>query len=595
MNKNADTQAESSEKTLDANVNRSRLKWSLPFLAAFLPIVLLSVYSFQISSNSVTSLVQEENVSAAGNLAQLLIQDIKQNVKLAHAISAIPGTTQAVETRDELAINTRLKALMVSNPQVHRAFIVDTEGILWGEFPKATDAYGTNYADRTWFRSVRDHRRPYISGMYIRPQFPDDPVVALAVPIQKKEEFLGVLVFEYRVKHLSKWLMNVRLGISGHMLLVDQHASLVAHPQVNVGRTLYKGYMNNEKIEQALEGSMHTSEYIDPETEIEMIATFLPISMGDHMWVVIAQQPKAEAFALLDEVKWNLSVVGGVLTLFTLFMVVSLARMSAKVAKLAAELGLKNQALKDFTSIVSHQLKAPITAMRWNLEMILAGDYGEISDELREIVQQLHEVNISNYHLVLDILNVSRLDRGVVNVDLAPLTLQEVADRAIRDYTDAAKHANLYLKVEGDAKDSKVMVDLEKCAESVTNAISNAIKYTEKGGITITLTERDGMGVIDVTDTGMGMNQEMVDKLFTREGVKKSNSGAESSSGLGLYIAKNFMEMQGGDVTVTSKEGEGTTFTYTLKLATEKDIAEYEKNKDKKNDDEDPVHAPPSK
>lgn len=267
------------------------------------------------------------------------------------------------------------------------------------------------------------------------------------------------------------------------------------------------------------------------------------------------------------------------MTLFTLMMIIALARMGGRIVRLNQELGYKNQALKDFTSIVSHQLKAPITAMRWNLEMILDGDYGEISPDLRGIVEDLHGVNISNYHLVMEILNISRLDRGVVEVKMNPLPLVEVAQRAIRDYTEAAKRAGLYLTVKG-GEDIFVMTDVEKTAESITNAISNAIKYTKKGGITVELSKKDGMGVIKVSDTGDGMPPEMIEKLFSRTGVKKSNTGAESSSGLGLFIAKNFMQMQGGDVTVSSKVGKGTTFTYTLPLASEKDIEDFTSKKD---------------
>lgn len=556
------------ESRLQKQVRASRLKWSMPILAMFMPIVFLSVYSLQIASHSVQSLVEEENISASGNLAQLIMQDIKQNVRLAHAISSIPGTINAVATGDEVALRTRLKALMVSNPQVHRAFVVDAEGKLWSEFPTAEGAYGSNFADRSWFRSVHMDARPYVSGLYIRPQFPDEPVVAIAVPIRKNGEFLGALAFEYRVKHLSKWLKNVRLGIRGHMYLLDQHGSLIAHPTIPVGHTLVKEYMGIEAIEKAHKGQLHTSEYVDPKMNEEMIASFLPITVGRNMWVVVAQQPKVDAFALLNEVKKNLSVAGGVLTLFTLIMVSALARMGGRVLRL-------NQALKDFTSIVSHQLKAPITAMRWNLEMMLDGDYGKLSPDLREIISEMHKVNISNYHLVMDILNISRLDRGVVAVDLTPLPLKDIAERAMRDYITAAQKAGLSLTVEGDG-DIIVMTDLEKTAESVTNAISNAIKYTKKGGITIVLSQKDGFGVIEVRDTGEGMPKAMLEKLFTRDGVKKSNSGAESSSGLGLYIAKSFMQMQGGDVVVSSKVGTGTSFTYTLKLATDKEAKEAE-------------------
>ncbi len=113
-----------------------------------------------------------------------------------------------------------------------------------------------------------------------------------------------------------------------------------------------------------------------------------------------------------------------------------------------------------------------------------------------------------------------------------------------------------------------------------STSISNAIKYTKKGGITVRLYEKEGMGVIEVSDTGEGMSPKMLETLFSRSGIKKSNTDAENSSGLGLYIAKNFMQMQGGDITVTSKVGKGTTFAYTLKLATEKNIENFKTHKD---------------
>ena len=540
-------------------------KWLLPFMAVFLPILLLAGYSLRIATQSVETLVQEENTSAAGNLTQLLTQDVRQGVKLAHAVASIPGTVSAVKSRDELAVRTRLKAIMVSNPQLHRAFVTGTGGFLWSEFPTAQGAYGTSYGDWTWFTSVRDTKKPYISGMYIRPQYPEEPVVAIAVPILSKGEFLGVLVFEYRVKNLSDWLGNIRLGISGHMLLLDQHGSLVAHPTAPVGGALHLEYSHVSEVQQAQSGKMHTTRYIDPMINKEMVATFVPIAVGENMWVAIAQQPTEEAFFLLNQVRSNLAIAGGILTLFTLIMVIALARMSAKTVRLNKELAFKNQALKDFTSIVSHQLKAPITAMRWSLEMVLDGDYGDLTEELRKVMEGLQQINVSNYRLVMDILNVSRLDRGVVALDLKPVSVAELVERATRDYRQAAEHSGLYLKVEHE-KEYMVMADLEKAAEAITNSISNALKYTKKGGITVKTHIENKSMIIEVSDTGEGMSPDMVASLFSRSGVKKTNTSAESSSGLGLYIAKQFMQMQGGDVTVASVEGKGTTFTYTLKL-----------------------------
>lgn len=572
---NTNKQPKTAEVQLDRKVRRSTLKWGFPFLAVFVPIVLLSLYSFRIASESVEKLVEDENISSAQNLAQLLTHDINQNLKLARAVAAIPGTISAVQSKDEFSLRTRMKALMVSNPQMHRAFIVNSGGVLWTEFPTASGAYGTNFADSDWFREVRRHKRPAISNVYIRPQFPDDPVIALAAPVAIEGEDHGIIVFEYALKSLNKWLQNIELGIDGHMFVVDHRGSVAAHPRINVKDGLFRGYAFTEPVKQALAGKLVTTEYEDIYANQEMIATVVPVSIGRHIWAIVAQQPKQEAFALLNQMKFNLSIAGAILTLFTLIVVIAIASVSAKNVRLNEELNQINQSLKDFTSIVSHQLKAPITAMRWNLESILDGDYGEISDDLRETIETLYDVNKSNYTLILDILNVSRLDRGVVAVTVKPLPLTDVIDRSIRDYKDAAEKAGLYLKVEGDTSPT-VMVDLEKAAESITNALSNAIKYTPKGGITIKCSVKDGMAVIDVIDTGKGMDKEMLANLFSRDGVKKANSGAESSSGLGLYIAKEFMQKQGGDVTVSSKVGKGSTFTYTLKIATEKDIREAE-------------------
>jgi len=560
------------ENTLQSEVRTHRLKWSLPFLAAFLPIVLLSFYSFQLSSNSVRSLVEEENISAAESLAQLLVQDLRQNTKLAYAVASIPGTIAATEQKDEFSMRTRLKAIIVSNPKLHRAFVVDTDGKLWSEFPTAEGAYDSSYRDWAWFQEVKKYDRPYISGLYIRPQFPEKPVIAIATPIFVDGEMRSVLVFESEVQHISKWLENIALGANGSIVLLDQDGALVAHPDVEVGYVIDRSYTGNESLDSAHKGLLQTTEYTDPAIDVEMVATFLPIAMGNHLWVAIAQQPKAEAFALLNEVKRNLGVVGGLMTFLTFIMIGALARISAKNVLLNRSLEQKNQTMKDFTSIVSHQLKAPITAMKWNIEAVLDGDYGEISPELKELMETLYGVNKSNYTLVMDILNVSRLDRGVVTIERSVVSLRDIAERAIRDYTAAAKKAGLYLKITEEEKDIMVLADLEKVAESITNSISNAIKYTKSGGITVNLSRNNGMGIVIVTDTGDGMSPEMIQNLFSRSGVKKGNTSAESSSGLGLFIARQFMKLQKGDITVSSEVGKGTTFTYTLEEAIQKDI-----------------------
>ena len=565
-----------------------KLKWALPFLAVFFPIALLSFYTYSVASRSVRDLVDSENVAATGNLSQLLTQHTKQTATLLQAFAAVPGTQKAVAEKDEFTITTRLKALTVSYPQIERAYITDAKGNALGVYPQsslvmrtASGTYGQDLSRTDWYKNVMQTRKSYISGVF---QSIDNgsSAIAFATPVIYLEtgEILGVVVFEYPTEQIKQWLNNIDLSHGGNIFIVDHTATLVAHPDTQkkqkpqysdvISRTNGKhfaGYRHLEVMEKALAGSLHVSEYTDPLSGKEMIAAFLPLAIGSNIWVVVAQQPTELAYKELRRVSLNISLVGGVLTLFTLFMSFALAKMSRRNIKLNEDLEERNLLLKDLTSFVSHQLKAPVTAVSWILENIFDGDYGDVPKQLNEPLGELQDVNKSNYRLITNILNVSRIDRGVIDVECKKILLGDVAERTVRDYLEAAKKVGLYLKIEGN-NHTEIFVDLEKTAEAITNAISNAIKYTKSGGITLRLSKDEKFGIISVEDTGEGMPPEMLEKLFSRDQVHGANTAAANSSGLGLYIAKNFIEMQGGEVLVESELGKGSTFIYKLPLYT---------------------------
>ena len=177
--------------------------------------------------------------------------------------------------------------------------------------------------------------------------------------------------------------------------------------------------------------------------------------------------------------------------------------------------------------------------MRWSMESLLDGDSGEMAGGVYKEIEKLYTVVIQNGALINDILNVSRLDRGVIEVQLTPSSLSEIADRAIRDYKVPAEKAKLKLMIANPDLAITVIADAEKLAEAVSNAVSNAIKHTKTGGITLTLRSDETFGYIDVTDTGEGMPPEILTHLFDRTGVKGSNTDSAQSTGLGLFIARH--------------------------------------------------------
>lgn len=673
---------------------KQTVKWSLPFLAAFLPIVLISVFSYRIASDSVRDLLKTEHESATANLSHLLMEDLREGMNLVTAVASIPGTVEAVQRKDAFTMRSRLKAVTVSYPQVDRAYVVYPDGILWEEHPTTETPRGLDLSHTEWYEQMSKNWKPYASGMYRR-SVRDNAAIALAAPIKDAEGVvLGILVFEYPTTQIVQWLQNISLSHGGYLLLVDHKGNLVAHPSSQKGDPLYSRYGELQPVQHALNGQIHMEEYRDPLYQTQVVASFLPITVGGNIWVIIAQQPTVLAYTELKNVSINIGLVGGIMTLFTLMMVVAVARIDSRNVFLNNSLTLLNQELRevasivhysndaiigltldgvitswnssaenmygykakemigksivhmipdekreelerileklqkgvgtegfetlrlhedgtvipvsitispvddgdetiiaassidrditerkeveqmknDFISFVSHQLKAPVTAMRWLLEEILDGDFGEVTPALQNVLRDMEGINASNHNLISDILNVSRIDRGVIAMDIKPVLLSSIIEKAARDYHAAAKKKGLTLTIDNSEDEILVLADAEKMAESISNAISNAIKHTETGGISITAFEEDGYGVVEVEDTGTGMPLEILEKLFTRDQILGGNANPERSAGLGLYIAQKFMVMQNGDISARSIEGRGSTFVYRIPLSENQNI-----------------------
>jgi PAS domain S-box-containing protein len=222
----------------------------------------------------------------------------------------------------------------------------------------------------------------------------------------------------------------------------------------------------------------------------------------------------------------------------------------------------------DFVSLVSHQLKTPVVGIKLGIENMLGGLTGELTDKQKRYLQEMYEICSRSHRLVADLLNVSRIERGVLSVDIEPVKLREIVDLALRDYQKDIKKKGLALKLEEVDEGIVVLADVDKMVEALSNVINNAVKFTGKGSITIRITDEITMegkyGIVEVRDTGTGMSDKVLNNLFTKEKVLNGPPIAGGGVGIGLYITKNFMKAQKGDVTATSVVGEGSTFALSV-------------------------------
>jgi PAS domain S-box-containing protein len=220
----------------------------------------------------------------------------------------------------------------------------------------------------------------------------------------------------------------------------------------------------------------------------------------------------------------------------------------------------------DFLSVASHQLRTPLGSMRWNLEMLLGGDLGEVSEEIQAIAKQIYDGNMRMIGLVNDLLDVSRIDQGRVMDNPIAVDLGQVIEETILEIEPLTMAKRVKVSSSIDKNAPQLTLDKKRIREVVENLISNAVKYNKVDGtVIVTLTSDSEKIEIVIADSGMGIPKKDMGKLFSKffraeNAVRSETEG----TGLGLYVVRKFVENWGGSLTVESEEGQGSKFTVRL-------------------------------
>ena len=220
----------------------------------------------------------------------------------------------------------------------------------------------------------------------------------------------------------------------------------------------------------------------------------------------------------------------------------------------------------DFVSLVSHQMKTPVAGILGCIDNLLAGLAGPITPQQKEYLLIMKEISQRNFRNISDLLNISRLERGIVEANLKLQNLKAVIAGVVREYHIQIAQKGLALELEGWSDRYEVAADRDKLFESVCNVVNNAIKFTEKGTISIRLKKSKKDAHVEIEDTGQGIPYEMQNNMFKRDMILRGAPDVNRGSGLGLFIAKEFMKLQKGDISVRSKPGEGSCFTFQIPL-----------------------------
>jgi PAS domain S-box-containing protein len=222
------------------------------------------------------------------------------------------------------------------------------------------------------------------------------------------------------------------------------------------------------------------------------------------------------------------------------------------------------QMKNDFVSFISHQLRTPVAGLMAYIDNMLEGITGELNDRQSEYLSEMRNVCARGNQLIADLLNISRLERGVISVNIQPTYLRDKVEIAVREYKNSIEEKGLTLDINEVEQGISVLADGDKLAEVLKNVIHNAYKFTKAGLISIEISSEGNLGIVKVKDTGIGMTEVAMKDLFKKEKVFGGAVTVGGGAGLGLYIAKGFMKLQGGDIMVESVIGKGSTFIISL-------------------------------
>jgi len=218
-----------------------------------------------------------------------------------------------------------------------------------------------------------------------------------------------------------------------------------------------------------------------------------------------------------------------------------------------------------FIANVSHELRTPIFAIQGYIETLLNGAVydNNVNKHFLEKANQ-HTVSLSN--LLNDLIDISMIESGEMRMSFRYFKINDLLNQVVQENRQIAEDKNLELIYVSAREDLQVFGDKDKLKQVLVNLVLNSIKYTEKGKIEVLVEEEGKHAKIIVRDTGIGIPENYLDRIFERFfRIDKARSRSLGGTGLGLAIVKHIIEAHNSKVVVTSKEGEGSEFSFLIK------------------------------
>ncbi len=229
------------------------------------------------------------------------------------------------------------------------------------------------------------------------------------------------------------------------------------------------------------------------------------------------------------------------------------------------ELARASQAKSEFLANMSHELRTPLNAIIGFSEVLGERMFGELNPKQDEYVKDIHTSGRHLLSLINDILDLSKIEAGRMELELTDFDLPAAVDSAVTLVRERAARRDVVLRSTVEEGVASVRADERKVRQVVLNLLSNAIKFTPEGGrIDVRTARADGEVEVSVTDTGVGIAPEDQAAVFEEFRQVGESAARHEGTGLGLALSRKFVKLHGGRIWVESQVGKGSTFTFRI-------------------------------
>jgi signal transduction histidine kinase len=258
--------------------------------------------------------------------------------------------------------------------------------------------------------------------------------------------------------------------------------------------------------------------------------------------------------------------ISALIVIFTTLIIFVIGHLIIQSFSFMAE---ANQMKTEFVSITTHQLRTPLSSLKWSLNLLMEGKLCPVDNKQKEYLEIMKESNERMIHLVNDLLDVSRIEQNRIDLRPQKFSLVDLIQSLVLEISPIAETKNISVGINRGPGLEQVWADQERIRMVVQNLLDNAVKYTEdRGKVSISINRQGIFLKCEINDTGVGIpahqQKQIFQKFFRSENAKKYQT---EGTGLGLFIAKGIIEASGGKIGFSSKEFEGSTFWFTIPIA----------------------------